>query len=52
MTITRMALIVVTCVTAGVAIDVARDGGGPPREGTRAEASPFVAPDAATTAVS
>ena len=39
-----MALIAATCVTAGVAIDVARDGGGPPREGTRAEASPYPAP--------
>ncbi len=36
-----MALIVTTCVAAGAAVDVARDGGGPPRERTRAEALPL-----------
>jgi hypothetical protein len=43
----RMALIAVACVTAGAAINVARDGGEPPRVRTRAEASPFAAPVAA-----
>jgi hypothetical protein len=39
----RMALIAGTCITTGVAFTIARDGE-PPREGTRAEASPLVAP--------
>jgi hypothetical protein len=38
-----MAMIAVACVTAGAAIKVAMDGGGPPRVGTRAEASPYAA---------
>jgi hypothetical protein len=38
-----MALIAGTCITTGVAFNIARDGE-PPREGTRAEASPLVAP--------
>ena len=42
-----MALIAVACVTAGAAINVARDGGEPPRARTRAEAVPFSAPVAA-----
>jgi len=42
-----MALLAATGVTAGVAIDAAMDGGGPPRARTRAEASPFVALPAA-----
>ena len=39
-----MALIAVACITAGATINVAMDGGGPPRVGTRAEASPYSAP--------
>jgi hypothetical protein len=39
-----MALLAVACVTAGAAINVAMDGGGPPRVGTRAGALPYVAP--------
>lgn len=39
-----MALIVVACITAGAVVNVARDGGEPPREWTRAEASPYTAP--------
>jgi hypothetical protein len=42
-----MALIAVACVTAGAAINVAMDGGEPPRARTRAEASPFSTPVAA-----
>jgi len=42
----RMALIAGACITAGVAFNFARDGE-PPREGTRAEASPLVAPPGA-----
>jgi hypothetical protein len=41
MTKTRMALIAVACVAAGAEIDVATDGGEPPRERTRAEALPL-----------
>ena len=44
MTRTRMALIAVACITAGATINVAMDGGEPPRVGTRAEASPYAAP--------
>jgi hypothetical protein len=44
-----MALIATACLTAGAAVNVAMDGGGPPRVRTRAEASPFVAPPAAAT---
>jgi hypothetical protein len=40
----RMALMAVACVTAGFAINVAMDGGGPPRVRMRAEASPFEKP--------
>jgi hypothetical protein len=39
----RMALIAGACITAGVAFNIAREGE-PPREGTRAEASPLLAP--------
>lgn len=39
----RMALIAGACVTAGAAFYIARDDG-PPREGTRAEVSPFHEP--------
>jgi hypothetical protein len=39
-----MALIAVACITAGAAINVATDGGGPPRIGTRAETPPYAAP--------
>jgi hypothetical protein len=39
-----MALIAAACVTAGAAINVAMDGGEPPREGTRAGALPWVSP--------
>jgi len=43
MTRTRMALIAVACITAGASVNVATDGGGPPRVGTRAEAPPYAA---------
>lgn len=39
----RMALIACACMSAGVAINIARDGR-PPREGTRAEVSPLPLP--------
>jgi hypothetical protein len=42
-----MALIAVACVTAGAAIDVAKDGGEPSRVGKRAEVPPLMAPVAA-----
>jgi hypothetical protein len=42
-----MALIAVACLTAGAIINVAMDGGGPPRVGTRAEAPLYAAPVAA-----
>ena len=42
-----MALIAVACVTAGAAVNVAMDGGEPPRVGTRAEAAPYPDPVAA-----
>src|SRR5690242_3730443 len=38
MKMARMALIAGACIAAGVAFNIARDGG-PPREGTRAEVS-------------
>ena len=38
-----MALIAIACATAGAVVNVAMDGGGPPRVRTRAEASPLAA---------
>lgn len=37
-------MIAVACVTAGATLNVARDGGEPPREGTRAGDSPYPSP--------
>jgi hypothetical protein len=43
-----MTLIAMACITAGAAVNVAMDGGEPPRARTRVEASPFMTPSAPT----